>query len=49
MNKCIVPYVEGSGEMQDCDDSTCRFGGKCIEDFSGASDCQCPFSCEAIR
>ncbi|XP_052235644.1 agrin-like isoform X3 [Dreissena polymorpha] len=40
---------DGSGSMRDCDESTCKYGGTCLLDMEGSYECQCVFSCDAIR
>ncbi|XP_041377630.1 agrin-like isoform X2 [Gigantopelta aegis] len=47
--------MSGSGDgfsgdsMLSCDESTCRFGGKCVLDGDELYKCTCNFNCAAVR
>ena len=44
-------FLDGySGDsMLTCDDTTCRFGGKCVLDGDELYKCVCHFNCAAVR
>ncbi|ESO90468.1 hypothetical protein LOTGIDRAFT_71215, partial [Lottia gigantea] len=42
---------EGSGDliMTSCDETTCKYGGKCVQDDDGDGICYCHDNCDALR